>query len=83
MDSQSLYNIAAGAVFSVCGWLLKTLWDAHQRMARSVHELEVLLPSNYVQKADLDVRLDKIEVMIGRVFERMDQQADRRTRTGD
>jgi hypothetical protein len=83
MDTQSLFNLGGGAILSVCGWLLKGLWDANQRMTKSVHALEVLLPSSYVQKADLDARLDKIEAMIGRVFERMDQQADRRTRTGD
>ena len=77
MESQSLINIVIGTVLSVLGWFARQLWDAVQDLKRDVKAIEVDLPTSYVRKEDLESRLDRLEAVLNRIFEKLDHKADK------
>lgn len=77
MESQSLINIVIGTVLSVLGWFARQLWDAVQDLKSDVKAIEVDLPTTYVRKEDLESRLDRLEAVLNRIFEKLDHKADK------
>lgn len=77
MSDQSIFNIIIGTALSVLGWFARQLWDAVQELKKDMQRIEVELPSHYVRKDELEVRFDKIESMLQRIFEKLDTKADK------
>ena len=77
MEEQQIINIIIGVVLSVLGWFARQLWDAVQDLKKDVKQIEVDLPTHYVRKEDLDVRLDRLETVLNRIFEKLDHKADK------
>jgi len=77
MDWQTLINIGAGSLLAIMGWFARELWDMVQQLKDSVHKIEVDLPRHYVRKEDINARFDRIEQLLDKVYERLDQKADR------
>ena len=77
MDTQTLLNWLAGIALAVGGWFSRQLWDASQELRRDLHQLEVDLPTNYVQRIDLDKRMQHIEEMFQRIYDKLDAKADK------
>ena len=77
METQNLINIVGGTVLSVLGWFARQLWDAVQDLKRDVKSIEVDLPTSYVRKEDLESRLDRLEAVLNRIFEKLDNKADK------
>lgn len=77
MEAQNLINIVGGTVLSVLGWFARQLWDAVQDLKRDVKAIEVDLPTFYVRKEDLESRLDRLEAVLNRIFEKLDNKADK------
>jgi chaperonin cofactor prefoldin len=77
MEAQNLINIIGGTVLSVLGWFARQLWDAVQDLKRDVKSIEVDLPTFYVRKEDLESRLDRLEAVLNRIFEKLDHKADK------
>lgn len=77
MDWQVIINIVGGAVLSVVGWFARVLWDSVQELRKDLKQIEIHLPTNYVKKDDLAVRFDRIEQLLDRLYEKMEQKADR------
>jgi hypothetical protein len=48
-----------------------------QQLKRDVHQIEVDLPSNYVKRTDIDNRFDKLENILERIFDKLDQKVDK------
>ena len=77
METQSLINYAVMAAFGIAGWLGRTLWDAVEKLKEDVHQIEVDLPKSYVPKEDWSESLKKIESMLEKIFDKLDQKADK------
>ena len=77
MSDQGIINIIIGVVLSVLGWFARQLWDAVQTLKNDMKELEVELPTHYLRKDEFESRLDKIENMLERIFDRLDHKADK------
>ena len=77
MDTQTLLNWLAGIALAAGGWFSRQLWDASQELRRDLHQLEVGLPKEYVQKIDLDKRMQHIEEMFQRIYDKLDAKADK------
>jgi len=78
MEPQTLINIGFGVLLSVVGWLARELWGAVKELRRDLHDLETDLPTNYVMKVDLDKRMQHIEDMFQRIYDKLDEKADKR-----
>jgi hypothetical protein len=74
---QDLFNYIVGAVLALLGWLGRTLWDAVSNLKNDLKRIEVDLPSSYVKKTELDNRLDKIETILDKIFDRLEAKVDK------
>jgi hypothetical protein len=77
MDMNLIINIVLGVCLSVGGWFVRQMWDAVQNLKEDIQRIEVELPTSYVRKSDLDVRLDKLELLLDRIFEKLDTKVDK------
>ena len=88
MDWQVLINLGAGAVLTACGWFLRKLWEAGERMQQNIHQIEVDLPKHYVRKDELreliremkdDHKEDMREIkeICNKIFMKLDEKADK------
>jgi hypothetical protein len=59
------------------GWFARQLWDAVSELRRDIHKIEVDLPSNYVQKNEYAETMKRIEIMFERIFDKLDEKADK------
>ena len=74
---QSTVNMIFGAILAVAGWFGRQLWEAVQSLKNDLHKIEVDLPINYVRKDDLDKRMDHIENMFQRIYDKLEGKADK------
>jgi hypothetical protein len=77
MDTQSLINLAGGAALTALGWFAREVWGAVSELRRDLHQIEVDMPKEYVQKIDLDKRMQHIEDMFQRIYDKLDAKADK------
>jgi len=77
MDMQSIINLGVATAFAIVGWLAREIWGAVKELRRDLHDLEVNLPREYVQKVDLDKRMERIEQMFQRIEDRLEGKADK------
>ena len=68
MESQTLINV---------GWFARQLWDAVQQLKQDMKDLEVDLPTHYLRRDEFESKLDKIEAMLERIFDKLDAKADK------
>ena len=79
MDQQDIFNTAATVVLTLVGWLGKSLWDAVAKLKDDLKDLEIALPNDYVKKVDIEARLDKIDIILDKIFDRLEHKADKRS----
>jgi len=77
LDAQALFNILASSFLAGVGWFAHSLYDSVSKLRENVHNLEVDLPRSYVLKDDLDKRMDHIESMFQRIYDKLDGKADK------
>jgi len=74
---QSTINMLFASALGVAGWFARQLWEAVQRLKDDIHRIEADLPKSYVLKTDLDKRMDHIEDMFKRIYDKLDGKADK------
>lgn len=74
---QSTINLAFSAVLTIAGWFARQLWEAVKSLKDDLHRIEANLPIDYVRKDDLDKRMDHIEDMFKRIYDKLDGKADK------
>lgn len=72
-----MFNFIGGAVLVAVGWWCKEIWDSVKALKKDIQAIEVDLPKNYVSKADIENRFDKIDALLERLFDRLDAKADK------
>ena len=77
MELQSILNFIGGAAIATGGWFAREIWGAVKELRKDLHELEVDLPKSYVSKFDMDKRMDHIETMFQRIYDKLDGKADK------
>ena len=84
MDWQYLINLGAGALLAIGGWFCRQLWDAVEKLKNDIGRLELHMSENYVKKseiegfrADMDKRFDRIEVLLDKLYEKLDSKVDK------
>ncbi len=80
MDPQSLINVAGGIILAGIGWWARVIWESLQKLKEDLHELEVDLPKTYVNKNELDKRMQHIEDMFQRIYDKLEGKADKNHR---
>lgn len=77
MDAQTIMNLVGGSAIAMGGWFAREIWGAVKELRKDLHEIEVELPKTYVSKFDLDKRMDHIEAMFQRIYDKLDGKADK------
>ena len=77
MEAQFVINVLGGIVIAGIGWAARELWAAVKSLRDDVKRIEVALPTNYVQRNDLDTRMKHIEDMFQRIYDKLDTKADK------
>lgn len=74
---QDIINIAFSTIMTIIGWLGKTLWDAVDNLKNDIKKIEIDLPSHYAKKDELESRFDKIEVLLAKIYDKLETKADK------
>jgi len=77
MNSQDLINLAFGAVSSVLGWFARELWSAVKELKSDLAKLREELPRTYVARDDYKADIREIKEMLTKLFDRLDNKADK------
>jgi len=77
MEYQAMFNLALGAVLVAIGWWCKEIWDSVKALKADIKAIEIDLPKNYVSKRDIESRFDKIDATLERLFDRLENKADK------
>lgn len=84
MDWQIIINIGAGGLLTIGGWFARQLWDSVKELKTDLAGIRLHMSENYVKKsevdgfrADMDRRFDRIEVLLDKLYEKMDQKVDK------
>jgi len=78
MDTQTLINLALGALLALVGWLARQLWEAVERLKLDLHKIEVELPSSYVKREEFSESLKEIKDLCRQIFDKVDSLEKRK-----
>lgn len=74
MDNlQVLFNIALGVAAFFGGWMVNSLTRSIERLDKDVREL----PHTYVLQANYHRDVEEIKTMLARIFDKLDNKADK------
>ena len=84
MDWQIIINIGAGTLLAVGGWFARQLWDSVKELKNDVATIRLHVSENYVKKSEIetlktemDKRFDRIELLLDRLYEKLDSKVDK------
>ena len=73
MDYQVLFNIAVAAAGFFGGWVLNNIYRSLERLDTDVRAM----PLNYVTRDDYRADMRDIKDMLGKIFDRLDNEVDK------
>jgi hypothetical protein len=73
MDYQILFNIAVAIAGFFGGWTLNRIYIAIDRLDGDVRNM----PHNYISKDDYKADIRDIREMLGKIFDKLDNKADK------
>jgi len=73
MDYQVLFNIAVAIAGFFGGWTLNRIYIAIDRLDGDVRNM----PHNYISKDDYKTDIRDIRDMLGKIFDKLDNKADK------
>jgi len=84
MDWQIIINIGAGGLLTIGGWFARQLWDSVKELRKEMSDMRLHVSDQYVKKsevenfkADMDKRFDRIEMLLDKLYEKLDQKVDK------
>jgi hypothetical protein len=77
LDWQSIVNIVIVALLGAIGYFYTQIVTEQKKDRQLINDLRVDLPSKYVSKDDLTGHLNRIETMLNKIFDRLEQKADK------
>ena len=77
MENQHLINGLLAGGFTVLGWFARELWAAVKELKADLAKLREDLPREYVVKDDYREDIRDIKAMLERIFEKLENKADR------
>ena len=77
MNNQDLINALLGGGFTVLGWFARELWSAVKELKSDLARLREDLPKEYVARDDYREDIRDIKSMLAKIFEKLEQKADR------
>ena len=73
MDYQTLFNIAIMLAAFFGGWVLNSIYQSVDRLDKDVRAM----PERYLAKDDYRQDLQRVEAMLTRILDKLDDKADK------
>jgi hypothetical protein len=73
MDTQTLFNVAVTLAGGLGGWVLNNIWQSIRTLDKDVRQM----PHLYVTKEDYKSDISEIKQMLGKIFDKLDEKADK------
>jgi hypothetical protein len=84
MDFQFIINLGGAAALGVMGWFARQLWDSVKELKNDISGIRLHMSENYVKKSevdnfrsDMDKRFDRIEVLLDKLYEKLESKVDK------
>lgn len=77
MFDQSYVNWAFTALGAMGGFILKATWDALVQLRKDMSALQESISTNYVRRDDFKTHAQRVELLLDRIYERLDSKADK------
>ena len=77
LDWQQIVNLLITAGFGCVGYFYSQIIADAKKDRQMSNDLRVDLPTNYVSKDDLTSHLNRIETMLTKIFDRLEQKVDK------
>jgi hypothetical protein len=84
MDFQFIINLGGAAALGVMGWFARQLWDSVKELKNDIASIRLHVSESYVKKSEvdsfkqeMDKRFDRVEMLLDRLFDRLDQKVDK------
>jgi hypothetical protein len=77
METQAIINFVLLSAVGIGGWFAREVWGAVKELRTDLHTIESNLPKEYVLKTDMDKRMEHIEHMFQRIYDKLDGKADK------
>ena len=77
MENQQLFNLIITVCGVLAGWMLKIIWDAIQDLKDEIRDLGKEVHADFVRREDFSDAVKRIEVMCGKIFDRLENKADK------
>jgi uncharacterized membrane-anchored protein YhcB (DUF1043 family) len=74
---QTLINWIIAGVGASIGWIMRIIWTEIKLVQKNQREIESNISDNYVRKDDYRVDIAEIKGMLGRIFDRLENKADK------
>ena len=78
MDTQTIINLAGGAILAALGWFARQVWDAVAELRKQIHTIEVELPSHYVRRDEFTEFAREIRDISKQIFDRISSLEQRK-----
>ena len=77
MESQQVINVFLGIGMTVVGWFARELWAAVKELKVDLAKLREDLPKDYVSRDDYKDDIRDIKGMLAKIFEKLENKADK------
>jgi len=77
VENQHLINALIGGGFAILGWFARELWGAVKELRADLAALREDLPKEYVAKYDYKEDIKEIKAMLEKIFEKLENKADK------
>ena len=77
MENQHLINMFLGVGMTVVGWFARELWAAVKELKADLAKLREDLPKEYVARDDYREDIRDIKAMLAKIFEKLENKADK------
>ena len=77
IDLQFIANLAAIVVFGVIGYFYRQLVNDIQKLSSTINDMKVDMPTNDVRKDELSKDMIRIENMLDKIFDKLDNKVDK------
>lgn len=72
-EMQVIFNIVVGIAGMFGGWILNNISRSIERLDKDVRQM----PLTYVTRADYRADIDEVKSILGRIWDKLDDKADK------
>jgi len=77
METQTIVDAVLLTTSTIIGWFARELWAAVKELKSDLSKLREDLPKTYVVRDDYKQDIRDIKDMIGKVYDKLDNKADK------